>query len=149
MIKSIVEEIMVSKSAEFFSLGLPSLHLKECAELAETIVLLTFRDKIVNGKGQDLLRLLNTGQSLGKMAFIQNALLEIARNSMERKLVDGYKIELINRLQVNSTSAASVSKAAMPGILQSIMKTFSNANINAKDLTKMIDDSLPLSPKIS
>jgi hypothetical protein len=149
MIKTIVEDTMDAMEEKLISYGLLKTHLKDTEALAETTLLLFFRDKIINGETQELLNILNGSQALGGMAFVHNFLLDRSKKSMEKKLKNNYKEELSEKLQMNSTSAALVSHAVMPEIVKACIQVFSTANINARRLAKMVDDGLPFHPPIS
>jgi ABC-type siderophore export system fused ATPase/permease subunit len=147
-IKAMIEEIMVRQNRNFYSMGLPNFRLNDAAGLAETTVLLTFRDKMLKGKTEQLLNILTGKRILGKLAFIQNFVQDLAMSSLEESMVIRYKQELVTRLQVSNSTALQVSKEAMPEIMKSMVERFSKAGVCKDSLAKLVDEGLPLHPRI-
>jgi hypothetical protein len=139
---------MNGMSVKLISYGLQKVHLKDAETLAETALLVVFRDEIKKGKTQELLNLLNGHQAQGKIAFILNFLAGLFQKSMEEKLMLAYKLELTDKLQLNSTSAEIIAQTVMPAMLKLCVEVFSKTNTNAVSLAKMVNDGLPFDSSI-
>jgi hypothetical protein len=149
MIRIIIEETMAKMSRKLFSLGLPNYCLKEAAWLAGTTVLLAFMDKMATSRAHQLINLLNGGCSPGQIAFIQNFIQDLSIRFLKKNLIDDYKANLINKLQINSSAASAVSQTVIPEIMKSMLEIFSNINVDEQSLAKIIDEGLPLSTSMN
>jgi hypothetical protein len=149
MIKEIIDETLVQMNEKLYGWGLSRYQLNDASLLAETIVLLAFRDKLINRKEEELLSILNGIGTSGKAAFIHNFVQNLSKNIIEKRLIANYKIALTERLQMNSLSATTIAQATMPEILKSLIRKFSRGNINEENLSRVINNGLPLYSSIS
>jgi hypothetical protein len=148
MIKEIIEETMLGMSGKLFALGLSRFQLNDSFSLAETTVLLVFRDKVMSGKTQELLNILNGVSAPGKIAFVQNFIQDFSKKGMEKKLVKNYRTHLAEKLQMNDLTATLIAEAAIPEILKSVIGTFSKINVCENKLAELVNEGLPLHPAI-
>lgn len=143
MIAQTVEETMEKMKMELSSIGLPCFHAKDAALLAERIILSAFREKIENGKTAVLVGLLANKPAPGGIPFVQNFAHGISKQFMEKSLSSNFKNELIEKLQLNSSTAADVAQAVIPKVMKSLGEKFSKEAIGADGLAKLVNDSLP------
>jgi hypothetical protein len=149
MIKAILEETLKKMSGKLFSLGLPDFHQKDAALLAESTFLQVFRYDIIKGKVEKLLGILTSKRTSEKTDIIQKVVLALSKKSIERRVVDNYKAELINKLQMNTEAASLVSRAAIPEMMRSLVERFSKEGVCKNTLAKIVDEGLPLHPHIN
>lgn len=144
MIKQVIDEVIIQMSEKLFSCGLSRYQLNDASILAESIVLITFRDRIIKGKGNKLLSILNGLSTSGKTAFIDNFIQKLSKKIIEKQLINSYKIALIERLQMNSISASSIASEVMPDILKSIIVVFIKVRVDERTLFKIVNDGMPM-----
>jgi replicative DNA helicase len=148
MMKEVIDETITQMSEKLFSLGLSRYQLNDASLLIETVMLIAFRDRFINGKGKELLFILNDLGASGKTAFIDNFIQKLSKKVIEKKLIASYKITLTERLQMNNTSASLIANEVIPEILKSIIERFCRERIQESTLVKMINNGLPLHPFI-
>jgi len=140
MIKETIQETIEQMSPHLVTYGLPSRQIKDATMLAEVVVFSAFRDKITKEKHAELLVLLNS-EAKNKTSILQSVKQYLFKDLLKKGLVKSYKIELTDRLQMNSTSASTIAKSIMPAILQSIIAKTSKEIVNEKRLFSMINDT--------
>lgn len=140
MIKETIQQTVEQMSPQLVARGLASHQIKDATMLAELVVFSAFRDKITREKQAELLVLLNS-ESTPKISILQRVKQYLFKDLLEKGLVKSYKIELTDRLQMNSISASTIAKSLMPAILKSIITKTSKEIVNEKRLFSMINDT--------